>query len=618
MSNNKNLESREFQAEVKQLLDIVINSLYTDRQIFLRELISNAADALEKLRYHKLTDKDLADKDLPEEITIQTDDTAHTITITDTGTGMTEEELINNLGTIAHSGSKAFVKHLAEGNNKDVNLIGQFGVGFYSAFMVADKVTLYTRSYNPESKGVIWESEGTGNYTIQEMDNLQRGTKIKLHLKEDAHEFSNQDTIKNLIKQYSSFVPFSIKVNGEIVNTVKALWVKNKNEISDEEYTEFYKYIANAYDEPMFKFHFSADAPLNINALLFVPSENIEQLGFARLEPGVNLYCRKVLIQEQSDVILPEWLRFVRGVIDSEELPLNISRETMQDSALVAKLSRVITGRFLKFLKEQSDKDKEQYKKFWDKFGIFIKEGAATDFERKNDLVELLRFESSKTEEGELISIKEYLDRMKEDQKAIYYVNGQNRKIIENGPYMEIFEQNDIEVLYTYEPVDDYIFSNLNEYKDKKLQSADQADLDLPKNKESSNDNAISDEEVQSLSDWLKNILEGKVKEVKKSSRLVESPAIVLSPEGMSHSMQKMMRLMNKNMDNMGENIFEINPEHPIITKLNEIRKIDEEFAKIAAEQIYDSTLMSAGLLSEHKDMISRTYKILDRALENN
>jgi molecular chaperone HtpG len=320
----------------------------------------------------------------------------------------------------------------------DLSLIGQFGVGFYSAFMVAQKVTLYTRSYAPDSESFIWSSDGSGNYSIAKGENQQRGTKIVLTLKEDAKSYAKGETIKRIIKQYSSFVPYPVVVDSERANTVEAIWTKNTAQISDQEYTDFYKYIANAYDEPFYRLHFSSDAPLSIKALLFVPGENFERFGFSRMERGVTLVCKKVLIQEKSQAIVPEWLRFVRGVIDSEELPLNISRETLQDNALVAKLNRVVTGRFLKFLEEQAKDDAVKYREFWDKFGIFIKEGAATDFTHKDALVRLLRFESNLTGEKELISLETYVERMKEDQKAIYYISGPNREAIESGPYLEI------------------------------------------------------------------------------------------------------------------------------------------------------------------------------------
>lgn len=613
MDNTTNQGTFEFQTEVKQLLDIVINSLYTDREIFLRELISNASDALEKFRYHNLTSNTIKNDAILPEIRIETDEKAHTLTISDSGIGMTKEELIENLGKIAHSGSKAFVKHLQESNAKDINLIGQFGVGFYSAFMVADKLTVYSKSYQEGDTGSIWTSEGAGSYNISEGDNLKIGTKIVLSLKENAYDFAKVDTIKRIIKQYSGFVSFPIFLNDERINALQAIWTKNKNEVTSDEYTEFYKYIANAYDEPMCHLHFTADAPLDIKALLYVPKFNLEQAGFGRFEHGVNLYCKKILIQHHSEHILPEWLRFLKGVIDSEELPLNISRETMQDSNLIAKLKKVITGRFLKFLNEQAENNKEIFKEFWETYSSFIKEGAATDFTHRNELVKLMRFESSKSEPGQLISLKEYIERMKENQKGIYFINGSSKEVIEAGPYLEAFTKNDIEVIYTHETVDDYIFDQLGEYEGKNLISADQADLDL--HTDINKEFALPENEIKILNEWLKATLAEKVTEVRESNRLVDSPAVVLNPAGMSNSMQRMMQLMNKDSGSLAPKILEINTSHPLILKLNELRKADEEFAKMAAEQIFENSIISAGLIVDSRGLVERMYKILERAI---
>ncbi len=622
MTNNQ-VETREFQTEIRQLLDIVINSLYTDRDIFLRELISNAADATEKLRYLKLSGNEVNDPELPLQISIDMDEAGNTLTIADNGIGMTREELIENLGTIAHSGSKAFIKHLAEaqkesgssGVQADLSLIGQFGVGFYSAFMVADKVTLYTRSYSPGSESLIWTSDGSGNYSIEKGEHGERGTRIVLSLKEDAKNYSQADNIKRIIKQYSSFVPYPVLVNGEKANTVEAIWTKNTSQITDEEYTDFYKYIANAYDEPTYRLHFSSDAPLSIKALLFVPNENYERFGFSRMERGVNLFCKKVLIQEKSEAIVPEWLRFVRGVIDSEELPLNISRETLQDNALVSKLNKVVTGRFLKFLDEQAKDDPAKYKAFWEKFGNFIKEGAATDFVHKDALVKLLRFESNKTTEGELISLETYVERMQEDQKAIYYISGSNREVIESGPYLEIFKDKGIEVLYTYETIDDYVLDNLHEFQGKKIVSADQDSEDLPAPSEQKNQAAeIPEDEAQALMTWFKETLETKVTEVRLSKRLVDSPAVLLSSFG-THSMHRMMQLMNKDLGNTPAGILELNSRSPIIKGINELRKADDPFAVAAAQQVLETAQIAAGLIIDPRNMVNRLYGILERAV---
>jgi len=609
------VETKEFQTEIRQLLDIVIHSLYTEREIFLRELISNAADAMEKMRYTQLTGPEVKDKDLAFEIYIDTDDKAHTLTITDTGIGMTKEELVENLGTIAHSGSKEFIKHLStKGDQKDLNLIGQFGVGFYSSFMVADRVTLYTRSYQLEGESFVWESDGVGSYTITEGEDISRGTKMVLHLKEDAYDFAKEDTIQRVIKQYSSFVPYPISVNGQKVNAVDALWTKNKNEITDDEYNEFYKFIANAYDEPLFRLHFSSDAPLNINTLLFVPKENLEQFGFGRTEPGVNLYCKKVLIQEKSQVVLPEWLRFLRGVMDSEELPLNISRETMQDSALVSKLNKVVTSRFLKFLDDQATADPEKYKEFWGKFNFFLKEGAANDYTHRKEIVKLLRFESSNTKSEELVSLADYVGRMSDDQSAIYYVNGPTREGIESGPYLEVFREKGYEVIYTYAAIDDYIFGSLGEFEGKKLISADQTDLDLGNEQKDRSEQALPEEEVQALTAWLKEVLGSKVTEVRESKRLVDSPAVVLSPNG-TNSMQRMMQLVNKDMNDLGPSVLEINAAHHMIKRLDAARKNEDTFAKVAAEQIFENAQIAAGLILDPRGMVKRLNEILERAL---
>ncbi|UWG98140.1 molecular chaperone HtpG [Dehalobacter sp. DCM] len=619
---NNNVETREFQTEITQLLDIVINSLYTEREIFLRELISNAADATEKLRYCRLTENETCEAEQPLEIYIDTDEEAHTITITDNGIGMTHEDLIENLGTIAHSGSKEFIKQLTEygkvgQGNTDLSLIGQFGVGFYSAFMVADTVTIYTRSFRPGSESWIWTSQGTGSYSIEPGDQTNYGTKIVLHLKENAYDFCKADEINRIIKQYSGFVPYPVKVNGEKVNTVQAIWTKNASEISDEEYTEFYKYIDNAYDEPLYRMHFTADAPLAIKALLFVPGENFERFGFSKMERGVNLYCKKVMIQEKSEAIVPEWMRFVRGVIDSDDLPLNISRETLQDNALIAKLNRVVTARFLKFLEEKAKDDAAKYNDFWRKFDKFLKEGAASDYTHCDALVRLLRYESNMTGEGELISLEDYVSRMRDEQKAIYYVSGANRQVIESGPYLEIFKDKGIEVLYTYEPIDDYILSNLPDFKGKKMIAAEQDSADLPDMPEEDNASAseIQGDELNEYLEWFKQTLGDRVTEVRASKRLVDSPAVVLSAYG-THSMQKMMQIVNKDLNNIPAGILEINSKHPVIKGINELRKSGDLFASAAAEQVLENSQIAAGLIIDPSSMVNRLYSILERAVE--
>ncbi len=609
-------ENREFQTEVKKLLDIVVNSLYTDREIFLRELISNSADALEKLRYESVVNKDVLEKDLPLEISIELDDKENTVSVADTGAGMTRDELVENLGTIAHSGSKTFIQQLNETDKKDLSLIGQFGVGFYSAFMAAKKIRVLTRSYLPGSDGCEWVSEGLGSYDIRTVEGLRRGTKIILELKEDAHEFTGPARVKEIIREYSSFVPFPIKVNGEQVNTVQAIWTRNKSEVTDEEYNEFYKFIATAYDEPLYRLHFTADAPLAINALLFVPKNNFERFGLNRMKPGTNLYSRRILIQPHSESILPEWLRFVKGVVDSEDIPLNISRETAQDSALIARLQKVITGRFLKFLDKEAQDDPAKYAEFWNTFGMFIKEGATTDFTYQKDLTKLLRFESSAAEPGKLISLADYADRMKEGQKDIYFINGPGREAIDSGPYMEAFRAAGYEVIYNYEPIDDFVFGNLGEYEGKKLVSADGAGLELPAPAEKPGEEPLDGDKTGALAAWLKETLGEKISEVKASSRLVESPAIILNLNPMiTSSMQRVMQAAHRDFGEMGGKVLEINTGHKLIKKLDTLREEDPEFARVVAEQVLDNALISAGLVINPRAMVERVNRILERTL---
>jgi molecular chaperone HtpG len=617
------VETKQFQAETRKVLDIVINSLYTERDIFVRELISNAADALEKFRHQSLIEKVEFDAHVPLEITIDCDDKKHLLTLTDTGIGMTKEELETNLGTIAHSGSQHFFEQLAEAAKKDVNLIGQFGVGFYSAFMAAKNVRVQTRSWNGE-EGFEWASDGGGTYTISPCPGLHRGTKIILELKDDAQTYSSKFTIERIIQQYSTFVPFPVKVEGKTVNTVQAIWSRSKAEITEEEYTEFYKFIGNAADEPMFRLHFSADAPLAINALVYVPKENFEVLGMGRMQPGVNLYCQKVLIDQHSENILPEWLRFLKGVVDSEDLPLNISRQSLQDNALVVKLRKVLTKRFIKFLSEAAERDPGKYLEFWKTFGIFLKEGVTSDYEHRGELGKLLRFESSASEPGTMISLDDYVGRMREGQDKIYYINGPSRIAVEYGPYVEMFKKRGVEIFYTLEPIDDFVLNHLGEFDGKKLVSADRADLHLPESTESKTEpegkeggEPLEAGAVKQLCQWMKEILGERVQEVKASSRLVDSPAMIVNVDGyMTSSMERVLKASGQNEAfGMGmKKDMEINAASPLIKKLAALRESDAAFAGDVVEQVYDNAMIQAGLLVDPMEMVRRNYRILERA----
>jgi TNF receptor-associated protein 1 len=607
-------ETHHFQAEIQQLLNIVIHSLYTDKEIFVRELISNAADACEKLRFNQSSGTALLQSEVAPTIAVTTDDKTGTITITDTGCGMTHGELVENLGTIAHSGTKAFLKQLAEAKKPDVGLIGQFGVGFYSAFMVAKKVTVLSRSFAPEEPGWQWTSEGMGGYELAPAADLPRGTKITLELKDDAKDFAQESTVERIIQRYSSFVPFPIELNTKRLNTVQAIWARNKNEIKEEEYNEFYTFVGHDHDKPLFRLHFSADAPLAIQALLFVPPRNFESMGMGRIDSEVNLYCRKVLIQAKAKGLFPEWLRFLKGVVDSEDLPLNISRETMQDTSLMQKLNKVLTGRFLKFLDEQSEKEAEAYEKFYTEYQRFLKEGVVTDFAHKDALGKLLRFESSSLDQGKFTSLADYVKRMASEQKEIYCLLAPNRAAAEASPYFEVFKERKFEVLFLYDAWDEFVMEHLREFDGKTLRLAEKADLNLS----AKQDGALSEEAAKALGTWLKETLGDKVGEVRVSQRLVDSPAVVVDADKfMTASMRRIMKAMKQDGPEVGaaKHDFEINPAHPIISRLDAMRQKDAALAGSVAEQILDNARVAAGILEDPRAMLTRLNSLLEKVL---
>ena len=607
--------THDFQAEVKQVLDIVIHSLYTDREIFIRELVSNAADSLEKMRLTQLTENSVFGAELPLEISVTTDEETGTLTIADHGIGLTRAELVENLGTIAHSGSKAFAAALKNaGKGGDASLIGQFGVGFYSAFMVAEEVQVYTHSWREDGEHLVWSSTGAGTYVIDESPDQKRGACIVIKLKEDAKEFAQPHRVKSILGKYSNFVSFPIQLNGERVNTVEAIWLKNKDEVTEEQYKDFYQFTAHAFDEPSYRLHFQADAPLVINALLFLPEQNMEMFGMGQMEPNVGLYCKKVLIDPHPKKLLPEWMRFVRGVIDSEDLPLNISRESMQDSALVRKLGEVVTKRLLKFLDKEAQDDAKKFQDFYAKFSRFFKEGVATDHANREAVAKLLRFESSLTDKGEVIGLGDYVKRMKEDQKAIYYQVAPSRSTIETGPYLEAFKSKGYEVLYLYETIDEYVATSLREFDGKQLQAVNSNEVDLG---DISNEGvSLGEAETTSLCGWLKESLAEGVEDVRSGKRLVNSPALAITPDGeMTPQMRQMMKAMKPDEVAAPKVILEINPRHEIVRQLSGLSQSDGDRAKLIAEQILDNALLSAGLLDDPQRIVSRTEKIMGMLL---
>ncbi len=601
----------KFKAEVKQVLDIVVNSLYTDKEIFVRELVSNASDASEKLRLGKLA----SDEKIPEgelKIKLATDEKENLFSIEDFGIGMTEDELISNLGTIAHSGSKAFIEALKEskGNIGD-GLIGQFGVGFYSVFMVADKVDVYTKSES--GRGLHWSCSGDENFAIEDFDKSERGTKIVAHLKKEYSEFSKTARIRSIVEKYSAYIDFPIFLGDEELKTRQAIWLKAKSDITPEQYEDFYKFQTHSYDKPTDWLHFKADAPVELNALIYVPSENPERLGFGKTECEVSLYCKKVLIDPSPKGLFPEWMRFVKGVIDSSDIPLNISRESMQDSGLVKKLGRVVLKRFLKHLAETAKKDAQKYELFFKKFGTFLKEGAAVDFENRAELAKLLRFESSLYPDGTKVSLEDYVSRMKGDQKDIFFACGADRKTIESAPYVEAFAARGLEVLYMYDPIDAFLTGNLGAFDEKPFASVDSSDIALGDAPSSSDVAPLPDAELTPLKDWIKSALgDSKVSEVSSGGRLVDSPIAALNTDGITPQMRMMLKAMNPDSPLPPSPVkLEINPRSEVIKNLNSLRSSDESLAKLVLDQLYDNALLSAGLLENPRSMAKRMNEIL-------
>ncbi len=607
-------EKHAFQAEIRQLLDLVVHSLYTDKEIFLRELVSNASDAMERLRHIEATEKNIHQPTLPLEIHITTNEETGTLGIADHGIGMSHEELVTNLGTIAHSGTKAFLKAVKENGGSPQNMIGQFGVGFYSAFMVADKVAVHTRSWHADSPQLVWTSDGQSGYEIEETSGLDRGSKLVLTLKEDCREYATESRIKHLIRTYSNFVGFPILLNGTRVNEVEALWLKNKSEVTDEQYKAFYQFACKAWDDPSYRLHFSADAPLAINALLFAPTENPERMGFTKSEPAVALYSRKVLIDPSPKDLLPDWMRFMKGVVDSADIPLNISRETMQDSALIRKLGGVISKRVIRMFEKEAEADPEKYRGFYRKFDRFLKEGVATDHANREALAKLLRFESSLTDPGSVCGFADYVSRMKEGQDSIYYLVGSGREQIETSPYLEAFKSRGLEVIHFTDAVDEYVVDSLGAFDGKKLVSVRHGGVELDDHETSGE--SLTPEETAALCDFLKNHLGDRVTSVAAGKRLVDSPVIALVPaDGLSPQMRQMMKAMDENFKDEVRVELEVNPRHPLVRKLSAAKDADPEVAALVSGQLLDNALIAAGLLEDARDTVSRMNKLMEKAM---
>ncbi|MDD4941295.1 MAG: molecular chaperone HtpG [Candidatus Omnitrophica bacterium] len=605
----------EFKAEMKQLLNIIAHSLYTHPEIFLRELISNASDALNKVRFRRLTDKNILEPDDELQIKIEIDEKKQTFVIEDNGIGMTQDELINNIGTVARSGTLEFFKRLKEeGKSVDGNFIGQFGVGFYSVFMVTDEVTIETRSADVDSKGLRWKSSGEGTFTIEEFDKKSRGTRISFTLKESAKEFSSEYRVKEIIEKYSNFADFPIVLKGNKINKVTALWQRKADEITDKDAHEFYKFLTNDIDDPLGYFQVSVEGVVNFKALLFVPAKAPFDYLWLQKEKSLHLYSNKILIQSDSEDLLPEYLRFAKGVVDTADLPLNISREVTQYTPVMEKIRDILTGKILGVLKDWAENKQDKFLKFYQNFGTLLKTGLNSDFVNRDKLIELLRFESSAKQAGEMTSLKEYVSRMKDFQTEIYYLSGENRDLLEHNPKLEYFKKNGVEVLFLTEPIDVFTVPSIHEYEKKPIKSIDKADIALkPQDQIVKPDDKLS----ESLLKLFKDELKGKVEDVVVSKRLVESAATLVSAkDSMDPQFEKMMKLMHKDYKSEPKRIMEINIEHPLIKNLSKLYISDTNNPMIrkCIDQLYEGALFVDGDLPASSDFIKRMTDIMVQA----
>jgi molecular chaperone HtpG len=627
VNNNEQAQKFEFKAETQKVLDILIHSLYTNKDIFLRELISNASDALDKVRFLSIKGDEIVDNDLPYEIHLKADKEKNILIVADNGIGMTKDEAIKNLGTIAKSGTEEFIKNLPKDRKEVESLIGRFGVGFYSVFMVADKVEIITKSAIPGNKPVKWISDGKNSYEVYEIDedqNITRGTKIHIYLKDDAKEYTEPSKLKEIINTHSSFISFPIFVEGERVNTLSAIWREPKNTLRKEQYEDFYKYLTHDYQEPLDYIHISIDAPIQYKALLFIPKSAYDFYGILKEDYGLDLYSNRVLIKHKFKDLLPEYLGFLQGVVDSEDLPLNVSRESIQENAILRKISSNLVSQVFSHLQKLATERPDDYKLFWKEHAKVFKHGYS-DFSNKDKFIELIRFNSSTCQnQDEIISLNDYVSRMKSEQEEIYYSLGNSYNSIKNNPHFEIFERKGLEVLFLYDPFDEFMLSALANYKDKKFVLIENADIQkinkMP-------DEVTKDKDVENLTDdedvkfgeflvYIKNYLGDKVKEVKESNRLLTSPACLVDRDGMfSSSFQKIIKMMNKDTS-IPPKVFEINKDHKIIRNLLQIftKDKEDEFLKRSIDELFDTALLLDGYLNDPTTFASHINYILEKS----
>lgn len=631
-------EALEYRTEVKQLLDILAHSLYTDREIFLRELISNASDALNRVQFELLTNHDVIDADKELAINITVDNAAKTVTIADTGIGMNHDELIENLGTIAHSGAKTFLANAKENGKASVEeIIGQFGVGFYSVFMVADEVTVTSRSYRAEDQAWTWQSTGDSQFTLTPATAHARGTTIVIKLKEDATEFANNWRIEQTIKKHSDYVSFPIYVSQvtppkaeesdepqtieapKMVNRRTALWRQSPSQVKPEEYKDFYGQLTYDTQEPLLTIHLVADAPVSIRSILFVPPKRDRGLFMANSDHGLRLYSRKILIQQRNKDLIPEYLRFIEGVVDSEDLPLNVSREMVQSNPVLRQLKKALTNRIFRDLKNMAEKDEEKYRTFWHEYGPFLKEGVASDHSSHESLVELLRFQTTKTSGDEWVSLKQVKERMATDQKAIYYVLGEDLKSVARSPHLDYFRANEVEVLYLVDPIDGFMTSMLREFDGTPLQNVDDAGIELPEKskEEEAAKPAVAEDEFSKLVERFKTVLGDQVTDVRESKQLVGSPCRLVSPEdSFDRDLQRIRRLTQQDYE-LPKKILELNRRHGVIVNLAQLveKNGDGKLVDAAIGQLFANALLLEGINPNPADMVERIQTLMENAV---
>ncbi len=589
-----------FQTEVKQLLQLMIHSLYSNQDIFLRELISNASDALDKLRFLAVSDANLYENDSILQIKIYFDEKAHTLRICDNGIGMNYDEVIQNLGTIAKSGTKSFIESLSGDQNQDLSLIGQFGVGFYSAFMVADQVTVLTRKANdPGSAGVKWQSNGDGQFTIENVERPERGTEIILSLRKESQDYANEFRLKTIIHQYSDHILFPILLQKkdseelEQINSTQALWTKSKAEISDTEYREFYHHISHDHQDPLEWIHYQVEGKQQYTALLYIPSAKTPDLFQQERKNGLKLFIERVFIMDNAD-LLPGYLRFIKGVIDSSDLPLNISREILQSNALSEKIKNGLTKKILQTLSKMAQDKPEQYQNFWSEFGVVMKEGFTEDFQNQKDIAELLRFATTQANQSlQNVSLKDYISRMKADQEVIYYIIADQFVTAQNSPHLEMFREQGLEVLLLSDRIDEWMMAYLTEFEGKKFQAITKGDVDLKKTEAQVKEEVAESAEFDSLLKQMTEILKEQVVSVRLSKRLKDSPVCLVADEqGLSLHLQRLMSQAGQMLPE-SKPILEINPSHALVKQL--LQETHETTIHDWTEFLYGQALLAEG-----------------------